>query len=158
MGLKKKWIVSAEYERNRYVQWIAKIIKPMLLNNFEISFTDNEFDEDLPELLARMLNCEMLLDEDKEIRQFGADDTLPIKLKINKDKSIELWGKIYWLATPSNHKTYRNQLKDPFYCKMIFIKDELHIKQMLFGDFEANDIEVNSWVANEINWIYEFEF
>ena len=156
MGLKKKWIENAKVDSSSHLESITEILKPFFSQNgtVDLGKIENQI-EDLSVLFAFLSNSQLLLSNNKELRQFGADDIMPIQIQIEMNSILKYWGKIYWLSIPKNHKTYRSQLKDPFYCELELSNGSLKIKQMLFGDYDASNLDSVTWIKENIEWMFE---
>lgn len=153
MGLKSKWIKNSKEQLISHLLKLENIFSPHYQSNGELSFSDED-SSDMAYLLALIMNCYLVSNEDKYFRSFGADDVYPVKISSDGQSIVNYWGCINWLATPNDHVCYRS-FKDPFYAEFRISDDGLLILNCVFGDYDKTDLESIWWNSNSINWMYD---
>lgn len=133
---------------------IKIVIAPLLRTNGIVDLSTLENKSNLEYFIALLLNSKFVKSKDKNARSFGADDVIAIRLKVEQYTFFKYWGKIYWLSKPKNHECYRFY-QDPFYGCFKLEKNQLKLVEAMFGDYEKNDLEMESWIDSEMSWMYD---
>ncbi|WP_299190504.1 hypothetical protein [uncultured Aquimarina sp.] len=154
MGNKKKWTDNADQNVIELLTKISSIIIPLFNKNGIIELSKLDRKSDLEYLTALLLNSKFMSAENKNERNFGADDVIILKLEIEKNKFLKYWGKINWLSKPNDHECYKSY-QDPFYGLFKIDNDQIVFVEAMFGDYDRNDLDGQYWIESDMNWMYE---
>ncbi|MFS4445588.1 hypothetical protein [Maribacter sp. 2307UL18-2] len=154
MGYKKKWTDQADGKLLALYEEIGEIINPLFIKNGEVDLSKLHKKGNLEYLLALLLNSKFVSSENKNVRSFGADDVIALKLEVEKNSVLKYWGKINWLSKPNGHKCFR-WYQDPFYGLFKLENNKLKLVKGMFGDYDKNDLDGQYWIASEMNWMYD---
>ncbi|WP_306643027.1 hypothetical protein [Sanyastnella coralliicola] len=154
MGSKKKWIDKAQENLQECSRELSALFTPLLDSNGIVDLNEIENQSGMAYSMALLLGKLLLLENDKDLRRFGADDVVPLKIEISENQRLAYWGQIYWLALPEDHRCHRSY-QDPFYALFEVTDDQLEIKELSFGDLDRTDLDSDQWVEQKMNWMYE---
>ena len=154
MGYKKKWKDNSDENLLKYLKKVNEIINPLFENNGTIDLSNLDRKNDLEYLLALILNCKFVSNEDKNIRSFGADDVIVLQLEVENNKFLKYWGKINWLSKPNEHECFKSY-QDPFFALFKLDNNDIEIVETMFGDYDKNDLDGQYWIESDMDWKYE---
>ena len=148
MGYKNKWKGKADENLLKHLEKVSEIISPLFKNNGMVDLLNLDKKNDLGYVLALILNSKLAY------RGFGADDIVALHLEVENNKFLKYWGKINWLAKPSNHECHKSY-QDPFYGLFKLENNHIDFVEGMFGDYDKSDLDSKFWIYSEMNWIYE---
>lgn len=147
---------SRPYDISENLERLQQLLAPIKNINGEVDLTSLKEKGAIAFMLAITLNAYFTSGPEKELSGFGADDVIPVRIEV-KGNTIEYWGRISWLSQPKDHESFKSYL-DPFYGVFEWPEEELKITQVLFGDYANTDLEIDSWTATEMDWMYEINY
>lgn len=158
MGLNKQWKdkVAAEERLASLLKMLQESLSPYVQFDGKLDLSQHDPTPESGDLLARVLNCYLVLSDDQQDNYFGADTILASQVIIGGNCLIKLWGKVCWLSTPPNHQSYKVGY-DPFYAEIELLEHNLQIKKMKFGDYEQTNLDKTYWLDAALDWTHEFE-
>ena len=159
MGFNKQWKnkESAQIKLKGLEKLLFKSLKPYFEFDGKLELSKNDPSLENSDVFARILNCNLILSEDKQDAYFGADSINAQQVIVEENGLMKFWGKIHWLSIRNGHESYKEGL-DPFYAELILNNNNIQFKTMKFGDYLKTNIDKNWWFDMELNWIYIIEF
>lgn len=146
---------NAQFNYENCLEDLLYLFKPYFLKTGKLDLVENDFDTEIPMVLASLLDNKIAIEDNENAVYFCADDILARQVIVEKNRLIKFWGVIYWLETHHNYPMNKTQ-QDPFYAEFSLKNEVLEIQKMKFGDYQARNIDKIDWYEMELDWVYEF--
>ncbi|AXG71827.1 hypothetical protein KORDIASMS9_04085 [Kordia sp. SMS9] len=157
MGIQKEWHNKQKAEKDFALlkDSLFESLTPYFAFSGKLDLSVNDPSGEIADTLARILNAVCKLVNEKAAL-FGADSILAQQVIVEENRILKYWGKIFWLLTPSTHKSYKPSL-DPFYGEFLLKDNEIQILNLKFGDQNCTNLDKIWWFDMQLDWVYEFE-